>query len=219
MYADNLAFSKLDSRVTLGALTGFRTNRRFTDLFCCLSYLLLVGACVGLVFYNQENAVKNFQVLRDSDHKPCTKPYDVLYFPTPSLDRSVCVTSCPKQAGKPMNCKPNSQFRTCPTSIAGIVDTYETDICHHPAAQIPPLTSISRTINNSVFHAQETILRVLRITALAGLFIVLTVLVFPSLVYLYALVFESIMVIISAACFYRYFAGKLPFFHHGLILD
>ena len=113
-----------DSSIRVGSLTGFRSNRRFTDLFCCLSYLLLISACVGLVLFNQDKAVSGFEKLRDSSHHPCDGAHQFLYFPTPALDRSVCAANCPDRAGVPINCKPNHEFSSCPTSIAGLVTNY-----------------------------------------------------------------------------------------------
>ncbi len=172
----------------MGNLTGFRANRRFTDLFCCLSYLLLIGACVGLVLFNQRNAVQGFEKLRDSDHNTCEKPFVFLYFPTPELDRSVCISNCPSRAGKSLNCNPNSKFPKCPESISGLVSNYELGVCHHPQAQIP-LASVGRILNNAIFNSKKAILNTLGIITLIAFLIVITTLLFPSIIYLYLIIF------------------------------
>ena len=88
-----------DKTIRIGSLTGFSSRRRFTDLFCCLSYLILLSTCIGLVVLYKDKGITSFEKLRDSSHHPCSGPYRFLYFPTSSLDKSVCVESCPDKAG------------------------------------------------------------------------------------------------------------------------
>lgn len=54
-------------------------------------------------------------------------------------------------------------------------------------------------------------MRCLFVVAGVGLFIALTTLIVPSLVYFYVVVFELIMFGISVLCFWRFFTGRLHY--------
>lgn len=96
-----------DKTIRVGSMNGFVRSRRFTDLFCCLSYLLIVFACVGIGIVNRGQGGVGLNKLTDSSRNVCSGKNKYLYFPTEALDRSVCVQSCPSRAGVRLQCLKN----------------------------------------------------------------------------------------------------------------
>ena len=103
-------------------------QRNFTDIFCCIAFvvLIVVGgyAMVYGLTYGQPN---NLSAPYDSDgnrcHQDALRPYRYLFFSNiyGGMNATTCVERCPQSSLEQVSCYPNSQIKNCSSVI-----TYET---------------------------------------------------------------------------------------------
>lgn len=97
-------------------------NRKCTDILCCILFCVYwVGMLyLGYQGYKHGDPSK-LAIPYDPDHHACGvdpgyEDYGKIYFvaPTPkTLHRTVCVSECPTNQTKVLDCKVNSQVKTC----------------------------------------------------------------------------------------------------------
>lgn len=198
---------------------GPRFERGITDCCCCILYILLCVAVVTLAVVYRGGSVAGFEKPFDFDHQPCMAPFNLLYIGGPDNTHTVCVQTCPAQSGKPMPCRTNSKFPSCPRSGTGLTVNSGHHICaprgvdtSHYASALSAKSAIS-----AVTAGYREILVAATLTAALALILVITTFIFPELMTcLYLLIFELLLAAISACFFLRYFTNNFPFVHRAI---
>lgn len=113
-----------------------------------------------------------------------------------------------------MKCRGNSQFATCPHSVAGQVSDQGHHLCYLKGMDTTDLVKpfTMKTLTDAVLIGAKEILVSAGVVAGVALILVITTFIFPELMTcLYLILFELLLAAISIGFFYRYFKGKLPF--------
>lgn len=94
-------------------------DRKCTDIFCAVVFILVTLGGLGTGFYGLMNGnLKNIGQPYDTDGNACgvdnLAEFGFLFFNTPQNTNltlnNVCVKSCPDGTNQPVNCHPNSNF-------------------------------------------------------------------------------------------------------------
>ena len=103
-------------------------NRRCTDIFCCLIFVVFLGGMGALTYYGYAHGDPNKLVSPiDGDGKICGwsegyEDYPYLFIaditeaagPTTNIfEYGVCVKECPKTRDDPVECKPTKEVKSC----------------------------------------------------------------------------------------------------------
>ena len=127
MEMENINISKVNSSEEVGRLFGAELrqgpiiNRRCSDSLCIIAMGMFLGMSVYLSVYSFVTGdPERLLIAYDSDRKACgaaeRKDYKYLYFVQPylsTLQRTVCVKSCPAADDISILCYPNSQVPIC----------------------------------------------------------------------------------------------------------
>jgi hypothetical protein len=96
-----------------------RKERKCTDVFCAIIFVLVTIAGIGTGIYGLANGdLKRIGQPYDTDGNACgignLQDFGFLFFNDPQntdlTQNNICVSACPKSSSDAVNCYPNSNF-------------------------------------------------------------------------------------------------------------
>lgn len=135
---------------------------------------------IGVVYGSNET--KSIDKPRDYDHNVCDEEHPLLYIASFDVRRTVCVQSCPSEAGNIIQCKKNSMFRFCPVSRGTLVMNNFYSLCHVDGMdiQIHTIKGNASSFAGSIIEAAGAISKTAGVISVAGLLMTLLTLFMPG---------------------------------------